>query len=111
MSETLLIKGAPLAKVVKERVAAETARLCEAGITPRLAVVLTSDDPSAVAYAQTKQKAAASLGITVDLINLGQATQDALEQKLRDLGSDTAVHGILLELPLAKGLDSDRALE
>jgi methylenetetrahydrofolate dehydrogenase (NADP+)/methenyltetrahydrofolate cyclohydrolase len=112
MADTLLIKGGPLAKAVKEQVAADARKLLDAGTTPRLAVILASDDPSAASYAQSKQKAAASLGITIDVHDLGVgASQDALELKLRELGKDNSVHGILLELPLARGLDSDRALE
>jgi methylenetetrahydrofolate dehydrogenase (NADP+)/methenyltetrahydrofolate cyclohydrolase len=111
MSETLLLKGAPLAKLVKERVTADAARLRESGVSPRLAVVLASDDASAASYAQLKQKTAAGLGIHVDLIDLGRISQDTLETTLRTLGADAAVHGILLELPLGSGLDSDRALE
>src|SRR4051812_398350 len=104
MSETILLKGAPLARAVKEQVAAEAARLRESGTIPRLAVVLASDDPAAASYAQSKQKAAASLGIVIDLIDLGRTSQDALEAKLAELGRDATVHGILLELPLAAGL-------
>lgn len=112
MPETTLLKGAPLAKVVKEQVAAEVRRLSDAGLSPRLAVVLASDDPGAASYAQSKQKAASSLGINVELIDLGaDVSQATLEQHLHDVGADDAIHGILLELPLAKGLDSDRALE
>ncbi len=112
MSETILIKGAPLAKAVREQVTAEARKLLDAGTTPRLAVVLATEDASAVSYAQTKQKTAAALGITVDLVDLGgTAAQEALEATLRDLGANDAVHGILLELPLAKHLDSDSALE
>src|SRR4051794_38582389 len=109
MPETVLLKGAPLAKAVKEQVAVEVRRL---SVAPRLAVVLASTDPGAASYAQSKQKAAASLGINVELTDLGaNADQALLEHTLADLGSDNAIHGILLELPLAKGLDSDRALE
>src|SRR5262245_61522580 len=109
MPETVLLKGAPLAKAVKEQVADAVRRL---SAPPRLAVVLASDDPGAVSYAQSKQKAAASLGINVELTDLGPgADQDLLERTITDLGRDDSIHGILLELPLAKGLDSDRALE
>ena len=112
MSETILIKGAPLAKAVKEHVASEASKLREAGITPRLAFVLASDDPAAASYAQSKQKTTATLGINADLIDLGaDVSQEFLETTLKDLGKDDDTHGILLELPLARGLDSDSALE
>jgi methylenetetrahydrofolate dehydrogenase (NADP+)/methenyltetrahydrofolate cyclohydrolase len=112
MPDTILIKGAPLAKTVKEQVAAEVNKLRSAGTEPRLAVVLASGDPSAASYAQLKQKAAASLGIRVDLMDLGAGvSQDALETALVNCGRDDSIHGILLELPLARGLDSNRALE
>src|SRR5436305_2096521 len=98
MSETILIKGGPLAKAVKEQVAADVRKLTEAGTSPRLAVVLASEDASAASYAQSKQKAAGNLGINVDLIDLGaDVSQDFLETTLKDLGKDDSVHGILLE--------------
>src|SRR5262245_44478004 len=108
MPDTVLLKGASLAKAVKEQVTAEAARLTERGVTPRLAVILASDDPSAASYVQSKQKTASSLGISVDVVNLGHARQEKLETTIIDLGRNPAVHGILLEFPLAAGLDGNR---
>src|SRR5262245_4230854 len=111
MGETVLLKGTAAAKAVRERVAADVATLRGRGITARLAAVLASDDPAAVNYVQTKQKSAAALGIDLALSNLGAAGQDRLESTLAALAADPQVHGILLEFPLATGLDANRALE
>jgi methylenetetrahydrofolate dehydrogenase (NADP+)/methenyltetrahydrofolate cyclohydrolase len=109
---TALIQGAPLAKRIRADVAERAARLRDEGIEPRLAAVLATSDTGAISYAQSKAKTAASLGIRLDVIDLGSSISQAeLEDSLRKLGAAAAVHGILLESPLAKGLDFQRALD
>ncbi len=109
---TLRLRGAPLAKAVKERVAAAALRLTARGVNLRMAVVIASEDPSSLAYAEAKKKSAAELGIEVAITDLGRdATQARLESTCLELSADPAVHGILLELPLSSHLDADAALE
>jgi methylenetetrahydrofolate dehydrogenase (NADP+)/methenyltetrahydrofolate cyclohydrolase len=77
-----------------------------------MAVLLATEDPASAIYAETKKKGAAALGIEVDLHNLGSgATQAQLLDACRTFSADAKVHGILLELPLAPGLNADAALD
>jgi len=108
---TVKLRGDVLAKTVKAAAAEAAAKLAAAGKPPKMAVILASEDPAAVTYAETKKKAAAALGIEVELHNLGGTTQGALLERCRALSVDPAVHGILLELPLAPGLNADEALD
>jgi methylenetetrahydrofolate dehydrogenase (NADP+)/methenyltetrahydrofolate cyclohydrolase len=109
---TVKLRGDVLAKAVKQIVTDAAAELTAAGTPPRMAVVLASEDPASVTYAESKKKTARELGIETDICNLGPVvTQGALEDALRELSASAAVHGILLELPLAHGLDADAALD
>lgn len=105
------IRGAPVAKAIREQVAQDVLRWQQKAIHPRLAVVLASNDPASVEYARSKQKTALTLGIDLPLHDLGAAaTQVELEGMLNELSADPKVHGILLEFPLAPGLDGEAAL-
>jgi len=109
---TVKLRGDVLAKAVKLVVTEAAAELAAAGAPPRMAVVLATEDPASVAYAESKKKTAAALGIAADIHNLGAAvSQAALLEALKALSADATVHGILLELPLAHGLNADAALD
>ena len=108
---TVKLRGDVLAKEVKLTVGEAAERLAAAGTPPKMAVILASEDPASVTYAEAKKKAAAALGIEVEIHHLGmRTTQAELLAICRALSADGTVHGILLELPLAAGLDADEAL-
>ena len=112
MTDTVLLKGKPLAEALRQDIAERTAALKSAGTTPVLAVVVGSADPAAIKYAEAKQRAAEKLGIAINLVRFDPALgQDALEYELDALSRDDRVHGILLELPLDPALDAERAIE
>lgn len=109
MSE--LLRAKPLADQIKSDVAAAVSDWLSRGVTPRMAVVSASDDPASISYVQSKQRVAASLGIALDVCDLGvNVTQSVLEKTVADLSANPDVHGVILELPLAPGLDAEAAL-
>lgn len=111
MTDTVLLKGKPLAEELRQSIAERTAALKAAGTTPVLAVVVGSADPAAIKYAEAKQRSAEKLGIAINLVRFDPALgQDALEYELDALSRDARVHGILLELPLDPSLDAERAI-
>ncbi|WP_295820650.1 bifunctional 5,10-methylenetetrahydrofolate dehydrogenase/5,10-methenyltetrahydrofolate cyclohydrolase [uncultured Deinococcus sp.] len=78
---------------------------------PHLVSVLASSDPASAVYVEAKARRARKLGVAFSVRNLGAAaTQDDLHAALDGLSRDDSVHGIMLELPLAPGLDADEAL-
>ena len=80
-------------------------------VRPGLAVVLVGSDPASQIYVRNKIKACAEVGITSYSYELPEtATQKQVEDLLDTLAKDDKVHGILLQLPLPKGLDSDAAM-
>lgn len=81
-------------------------------VRPRMVSVLASEDPASAVYVSSKQARAAKLGLDFDVVELpSSVTQDELEGTLDGLSRDPTVHGIVLELPLAKHLDADAALQ
>lgn len=94
-----------------DRVAREVRQgISERGLTPQMVAVVASDDPASLVYIQSKARQAARLGVTLHIRNLGAGiSQAGLHAELERLSSDAAVHGIMLELPLAPGLDADLA--
>lgn len=78
---------------------------------PKLVVVLVGDDPASKIYTSNKAKACESVGIKSETINLPSTTSQAeLNNLIKRLNADKTVNGILLQLPLPNGLNSDEAI-
>jgi methylenetetrahydrofolate dehydrogenase (NADP+) / methenyltetrahydrofolate cyclohydrolase len=108
----LILHGKPVAEKVLGDVRAGVERFKAAsGITPTLAVVLIGDDPASQVYVRNKKRAADSVGIaTQDFIHPGGLSQGELLDLVRHLNADRGIHGVLIQLPLPKGLDEDEAI-
>jgi methylenetetrahydrofolate dehydrogenase (NADP+)/methenyltetrahydrofolate cyclohydrolase len=103
-----IIDGAAFAAGLRGRVAAATAGIKQsAGLTPGLAVVLVGDDPASQVYVRSKTKATLEAGFQPFEHKLPAATsQTELLNVVRALNANPDVHGILVQLPLPKGLDA-----
>jgi methylenetetrahydrofolate dehydrogenase (NADP+)/methenyltetrahydrofolate cyclohydrolase len=111
MSATVL-DGLATAAQVKAELAERVAALARAGKRPGLATVLVGDDPGSHAYVGGKHRDCAEVGITSIRVDLPvESTQADVEAAVRDLNSDPACTGYIVQLPLPKGLDSNRVLE
>ncbi len=107
-----VLDGKATAKAVRADVAVGAARLTELGRAPGLTVVLVGDDPASQVYVRSKDKAATEAGFVVNTIRLGaDAPQSEIEAAVDSLNADDSVDGILVQLPLPKGLDSDAVIE
>ena len=85
--------------------------LKKAGVTPGLAVILAGDDPASQTYVRNKGKACEKTGIYSRTIILpADVSQAELEKTIRELNDDPKIDGILVQLPLPRGLDEKRAL-
>jgi methylenetetrahydrofolate dehydrogenase (NADP+)/methenyltetrahydrofolate cyclohydrolase len=107
-----ILKSKPIADKFKEEIFYETERLKASGIEPRLAVVAAGWDGPSQAYALAKEKVCKSLGISFSL-NVFEAdvTEEKLQNVIENLNDDPAVHGIMLELPLPKHIDTQHISE
>lgn len=107
-----LIKGLPIAKVIREEITKNVEELKGKGVQPKLAVLLVGDDEASVVYAQSKQKVGANLGVEVDLqVMAADTSQDTVLQQIQGWNDDPDVHGILVELPLPKHLSKEAVME
>ncbi len=108
-----LIDGKTLAEQVRERLAKESAELfAKKSIRPGLATILVGDDPASHIYVRNKQKASEKAGIHVDAHKLpASTTQAELLAVIQKKNSDPHIHGILVQLPLPKQIDSKVVLE
>ena len=85
--------------------------LKKSGVTPGLAVILAGDDPASQTYVRNKGKACEKTGIYSRTIILpADVSQAELEKTIRELNDDPKIDGILVQLPLPRGLDEKRAL-
>lgn len=108
----MILEGKAVAQKVLGDVRRGVERLrAETGVAPNLAVVLVGDFAPSRVYVANKKKAADNVGIaSQDFIYPGGLERAALLGLLRRLNDDPGVHGILLQLPLPKGLDEDEAI-
>ncbi|HEY5631138.1 MAG TPA: tetrahydrofolate dehydrogenase/cyclohydrolase catalytic domain-containing protein, partial [Nitrososphaeraceae archaeon] len=91
---------------MQSNVQRSVSKLREVGIEPCLATILVGNDPSSAIYVRNKQKAAEAAGIlTRDHKVSSGSTQAELQELVKTLNRDSAVHGILIQLPLPSHLD------
>lgn len=108
-----LIDGKALAQQVRERLAKESAELlAKTGVKPGLSTILVGDDPASHLYVKNKQKACDAAGIYIDDHKLPAATtQSDLLALIEKVNGDSKIHGILVQLPLPKHIDSKAVLD
>ena len=110
MSATV-IDGVRLAKEIRAEVAVEVARLAAAGMKPGLAVVIVGDDPASRVYVRSKGKACLEAGMHSETIELPQSVSEAdLLATIDRLNADPAIHGMLVQLPLPKHINTEAVL-
>jgi methylenetetrahydrofolate dehydrogenase (NADP+)/methenyltetrahydrofolate cyclohydrolase len=107
-----LIDGKAVAAVVRREVRARVEALSARGTVAGLATVLVGDDPASQVYVGNKQKACTEVGIRSFGHRLPAATtQRELLALVASLAANPDVHGILVQLPLPKGLDAQAVIE
>ena len=106
-----LLDGKIMSDEIKKDIAARVAALKEKGVTPGLAVILVGEDPASQIYVRNKGIGCEQTGMYSETIRMPEATtQQELEDEIRRLNADARIHGILVQLPLPKGLDEAAAL-
>jgi methylenetetrahydrofolate dehydrogenase (NADP+)/methenyltetrahydrofolate cyclohydrolase len=104
-----LIDGKSVAAEIRAEVARDVAKI--EGRRPVLALVRVGEDPASRVYVGTKAKACEECGIGSRNVHLAaDVSEDRLLSALREFNDDPDVDGILLQLPLPKHIDSDRAI-
>ena len=107
-----IIDGKAISEQIRSEVAQKVAERKAAGLViPGLATVLVGDDPASETYVRSKHRACEKTGINSFSFTLPADTQqEKLEGLIKELNEDERVHGILVQSPLPKGLDEQKAL-
>ncbi|MHA3977725.1 bifunctional methylenetetrahydrofolate dehydrogenase/methenyltetrahydrofolate cyclohydrolase FolD [Halovulum sp. GXIMD14794] len=107
-----IIDGKAFAANVRERVAAEVAKLRDQhGIRPGLAVILVGEDPASEVYVSHKHKATVAVGMASFEHRLpADTSEEDLFALIDKLNADPAVHGILCQFPVPDHLDERRTV-
>jgi methylenetetrahydrofolate dehydrogenase (NADP+)/methenyltetrahydrofolate cyclohydrolase len=108
-----LLDGKLLAKKIRAEIAEEIRLRTQQGIrAPGLGVILVGDDPASHLYVRNKRQACEETGIRSIYHSLPANTQETdLIHLIQQMNQDTAIDGILLQLPLPKSIDSNKLLE
>ncbi|MFZ5907132.1 MAG: bifunctional methylenetetrahydrofolate dehydrogenase/methenyltetrahydrofolate cyclohydrolase FolD [Nitrospirota bacterium] len=106
-----IIDGKKVSADIRESLKQEIAGLKEKGVDPCLAVVLVGENPASKKYVASKEKTCAELGIVSVAHKIPETTtQTELNALIGQLNDDKKVHGILVQLPLPKGLDEKEVM-
>ena len=107
-----LIDGNALARQIRADVSGRTAALKARGVQPTLAIVLVGDDPASQVYVKHKVNDSAETGLVANLErHPADLSEAALLARIQALNDDPQVHGILVQLPLPKHMDSQKVIE
>lgn len=108
-----IIDGKQLAEEIQKKIAQTIAHRLEKNLpTPGLATILVGDDPASHIYIKHKQSACEQVGIYLEKIEYpAHISQKKLLTIIDNLNSDPKIHGILVQLPLPKHLNSQKIIE
>jgi methylenetetrahydrofolate dehydrogenase (NADP+)/methenyltetrahydrofolate cyclohydrolase len=107
-----ILDGAALAKSLLAQLRAEVRALQQSGLNPGLAAVQVGDSPASRVYVRNKMRACAEVGLQSDTHQLpADCTQDEILATVAKLNADRAVHGIIVQLPLPRGIDTMRVVQ
>ncbi|MDY0274063.1 MAG: bifunctional methylenetetrahydrofolate dehydrogenase/methenyltetrahydrofolate cyclohydrolase FolD [Desulfomicrobium sp.] len=109
----LIIDGKKTATSIRQEIQCQVAVLAQRhGRAPGLAVVLVGDNPASHVYVRNKEAACREVGFVSQVFRLpDDIPQERLETIIGELNNDPAMDGILLQLPLPQGLDSQKCLD
>jgi methylenetetrahydrofolate dehydrogenase (NADP+)/methenyltetrahydrofolate cyclohydrolase len=106
-----IIDGKQVATEMRAELKTEVAKLKEQGIVPGLGVILVGEDPASQSYVRAKERACEELGIYSDDNRLPEdITQQDLIALVNQMNNDPKINGILVQLPLPKGLNEAEVL-
>ena len=109
--ETSILSGLEASKALYSSLESRISDLKDHGIIPGLAAVLVGNNPASEIYVKNKTKKFESLGLKTDVFRLEEkVSEDELLSLINRLNYDADFHGILVQLPLPKHIDSEKVL-
>jgi len=106
-----IIDGKTIAQEVRAEWKVRADALKARGVVPGLAVIIVGEDPASKVYVANKVKACAELGLHSEHVVMSADTSEAmLLSKIEQLNADPKIHGILVQLPVPKHINSEKVL-
>ena len=107
-----LLDGTAIARAVREEATVAAAALRDQGVVPGLGVVVAGDDPASAVYVRNKTRACREAGLHHETITLpGNAVTADVVRAVEDLNRRREIHGILVQLPLPRGVETSAILD
>ncbi len=108
----ILLDGKKTADRILQEVSASVLQLKNQGIHPKLVVVTVGNDPASAVYVGHKEKACVKTGVGFQQISLPDSTDEAeLIETIERLNADATVSGMIVQLPLPKGVSANRVIK
>ncbi len=106
-----LLEGKPVAEAIRTEAARDAAALTSRGRRPGLGVLLVGDDPASAVYVRNKTRACNEAGLYAETVRLpATATTEDAAREVARLNDREDIHGVLVQLPLPKQVDTPRVL-
>jgi methylenetetrahydrofolate dehydrogenase (NADP+)/methenyltetrahydrofolate cyclohydrolase len=106
-----VISGTQVAADIRAELKERVSKVKAKGVTPALAVVLVGEDPASISYVTSKAKGAEEIGMFEETIRLpADTTEEEVIKTVDRLNKDPKFHGILVQLPLPKHIDSEKVI-
>lgn len=111
-NDPIILAGKAVAESVKDGLKSRIESLKGKGVIPGLTVVLVGEDPGSMSYVRSKERQSGKLGFKSEVIRLPAETSEAdVLAVVAKLNQDASIHGILVQLPLPKHIDSQKVIE
>ena len=108
---TMILDGKALAQKITDELSHIVADYKERGFSPKLATVLVGEDPASRVYVNLKKKDSEKIGIDYEEFYYKDISEEDLLLLIDDLNERNDIHGILVQLPLPRHIDSNKILE
>lgn len=107
----IILDGKTLAQKITDELSHIVADYKERGFNPKLATVLVGDDPASRVYVNLKKKDSEKIGVDYEEFYYKDISEKDLLLLIDDLNERKDIHGILVQLPLPRHIDSNKVLE
>ena len=107
----IVLNGRETSDTIMEELSAKVEDLKGKGVTPTLGLILTGTDKYSRRYVRMKAKRAEKIGMESRFHHLEETTTEEVVKLVEELCADPEVHGVLVQLPVAEGLDEGAIVE
>lgn len=106
----IILKGAPVAKALNEKINSKVNELKNRGVEPKLAILRVGNKADDISYEKGAIKRCEQVGVKVKSVVLPiEVTEEEFFTSLTELNEDSEIHGILMMRPLPKHIDGEKA--